>query len=62
MYLAHLNRRLSGELIENVGLGRRPSGHWLPTADSSRAGVILAKKCALSTGKLPRRLAQEQCG
>ena len=23
---------------------------------------ILAKECALSTGKLPRRLAQEQCG
>ena len=23
---------------------------------------LLAKKCALSTGKLPRRLAQEQCG
>ena len=22
---------------------------------------LLAKKCALSTGKLPRRLAQEQC-
>ena len=23
---------------------------------------LLAKECALSTGKLPRRLAQEQCG
>ena len=23
---------------------------------------LLAKDCALSTGKLPRRLAQEQCG
>ena len=23
---------------------------------------LLTKKCALSTGKLPRRLAQEQCG
>ena len=24
--------------------------------------VLLAKECAQSTGKLPRRLAQEQCG
>ena len=23
---------------------------------------LLAKECALSTGKMPRRLAQEQCG
>ena len=23
---------------------------------------LLAKECALNTGKLPRRLAQEQCG
>ena len=23
---------------------------------------LLAKECALSTGKLPKRLAQEQCG
>ena len=23
---------------------------------------LLVKECALSTGKLPRRLAQEQCG
>ena len=23
---------------------------------------LLAKECALSTGKLPRRFAQEQCG
>ena len=23
---------------------------------------LLAKECALSTGKLPRRLAQEHCG
>ena len=26
------------------------------------SGQLLAKECALSTGKLPRRLAQEQCG
>ena len=33
------------------------------TAYSRRAIVsLLAKECALSTGKLPRRLAQEQCG
>ena len=30
-------------------------------ADSRRANCqLLAKECALSTGKLPRRLAQEQ--
>ena len=36
----------------------------LPSADLSRPGScqLLAKECALSTGKLPRRLAQEQCG
>ena len=27
-----------------------------------RSCQLLAKECALSTGKLPRRLAQEQCG
>ena len=36
-------------------------GHSPSSADSSSC-QLLAKECALSTGKLPRRLAQEQCG
>ena len=36
-------------------------GHSLPSADSRKV-VLMSKECALSTDKLPRRLAQEQCG
>ena len=38
-------------------------GYSLPSANSRRAVVSYWRnKCALSTGKLPSRLAQEQCG
>ena len=40
-------------------------GHSPSSADSRRAVnccQLLAKECELSTGKLPRRLAQDQCG
>ena len=36
----------------------RPVGRWFKKSSCQ----LLAKECALSTGKLPRRLAQEQCG
>ena len=32
-----------------------------PFSLKKSSGQLLAKECALSTGKLPRRLAQEQC-
>ena len=38
-------------------------GHSRSSSDSRKAVVSYwRKECALSTGKLPRRLAQKQCG
>ena len=34
----------------------------LPLIQEEQLSVTGEKECALSTGKLPRRLAQEQCG
>ena len=47
-----------GDLVMKTFL--RPSSlfRWFKKSSCQ----LLAKECALSTGKLPRRLAQEQCG
>ena len=52
----HVRHILSWRLgHENISMGILP----LPLIQEEQ---LMAKECALSTGKLPRKLAQEQCG
>ena len=47
-----------GDLVMKIFLRPFSLFHWFKKSSCQ----LLAKECALSTGKLPRRLAQEQCG
>ena len=47
-----------GNLVMKTFLRPFSLFHWFKKSSCQ----LLAKECALSTGKLPRRLAQEQCG
>ena len=47
-----------GDLVMKTFLRPFSLFHWFKKSSCQ----LLAKECALSTGKLPRRLAQEQCG
>ena len=47
-----------GDLVMKTFLRPFSLSHWSKKSSCQ----LLAKECALSTGKLPRRLAQEQCG
>ena len=47
-----------GDLVMKTFLRPFSFFHWFKKSSCQ----LLAKECALSTGKLPRRLGQEQCG
>ena len=47
-----------GDLVMKTFLRPFSLFRWFKTSSCQ----LLAKECALSTGKLPRRLAKEQCG
>ena len=47
-----------GDLVMKTFLRPLSFFRWFKSSSCQ----LLAKECALSTGKLPRRLAQEQCG
>ena len=54
----HVRHILSWRLGHETFLRPFSLFRWFKTSSCQ----LLAKECALSTGKLPRRLAQEQCG